>query len=118
MVGFENYMAQMIIKPRKYVLCKNHVATSKVKFTGRTYSLCISLNETYLCPAYNFVVRPASGMGRYKDLVSHPFVWSHEGAIILKALGGGISVLWTHFFSSYENGVLCDLIRIVLMRQI
>ena len=25
---------------------------------------------------------------------------SHKGAILVKALGGGISVLWTHFFSS------------------
>ena len=35
------------------------------------------------------------------DLVFHPFVWSHQGAILLKALGGDISVLWTHFFSSF-----------------
>ena len=62
--------------------------------------LCIGLNETYLCPAYNFVVVPASGMVRYKDLVFHPFVRAHQGAILLKALRGGISVLWTHFFSS------------------
>ena len=73
---------------------------SKVKFTVRTYSLCIDLNETYSCPAHNFVVGPASGMVRYKDLVFHPFVRSHQGAILLKALSGGISVLWTHFFSS------------------
>ena len=59
---FENYLAQMIIKTRQYVLCKNHVAMSKVKFTVRTYSLCIGLNETYLCPAHNFVVGHASGM--------------------------------------------------------
>ena len=65
-----------------------------------TYSLCIGLNETYSCPAHNFVVGPALGMVRYKDLVFHPFVRSHQGAILLKALGGGISVLWTHFFSS------------------
>ena len=25
---------------------------------------------------------------------------SHKGAILVKALGGGICVLWTHFFSS------------------
>ena len=100
MVGFENYLAQIIIKPRQCVLCKNHVATSKVSFTVRTYSLCIGLNETYLCPAHNFVVGPASGMMRYKDLVFHTIVRSHQGAISLSALGGGISVLWTHFFSS------------------
>ena len=74
--------------------------TSKVKFTVRTYSLCTGLNETYSCPAHNFVVGPDSGMVRYKVLVFHPFVRSHQGAILLKALGGGISVLWTHFFSS------------------
>ena len=89
MVGFENYLAQMIIKPRQCVLCKNHVAMSKVKFTVHTYSLCIGLNETYSCAAHNFVVGPASGMVQYKDLVFHPFVRSHQGAILLKALGGG-----------------------------
>ena len=78
----------MIIQPRQCVLCKNHVATSNVKFTVRTYSVCIGLNETYLCPAHNFVVGPTSGMVGYKDLVFHPFVWSHQGAILLKALGG------------------------------
>ena len=83
MVGFENYLAQMIIKIRHCVLCKNHVATSKVKFTVRTYSLCIGLNETYLCPAHNFVVGPVLGMMRYKDLVFHPFVRSHQSAILL-----------------------------------
>ena len=98
MVVFENYLAQMIIKTRQCVLCKNHVAMSKVKFTICTYSLCIGLKETYSCPAHNFVVGPASGMVQY--LVFHPFVWSHQGAVLLKALGGGISVLWTHFFSS------------------
>ena len=71
MEGFENYLAQMIIKTRHCALYKNHVATSKVKFTVRTYSLCIGLNETYSCPAHNFVVGPASGMVRYKDMVFH-----------------------------------------------
>ena len=47
---------------------------SKVKFTVCTYSLCICINETYLYPAHNFVVGPASGIMRYKDLVFHPFV--------------------------------------------
>ena len=87
-------MEQMIIKPRQCVLGKNHVAMSKVKFTFRTYSLRIGLNETYSCPAHNIVVGPASGMVRCKDLVFHPFVQSHQGVISLKALGGGISVLW------------------------
>ena len=100
MVGIENYLAQIIIKTRQCILCKNHVATSKVEFTVRTYSLCIGLNETYLCFAHNFVVGPALGMVQYRDMVFHPFVRSHQGAILLKALGGGISVLWTHFFSS------------------
>ena len=100
LVGFENYLAQMIIETRQCVLCKNHVATSKIKFTVCTYSLCIGVNETYSCPAHNFVVRPASGKVRYRDLVFHQIIRSHEGAILLKALGGGISVLWTHSFSS------------------
>ena len=77
----------MIIKPKRCILCKNHVARSKVKVTVRTYSLCIGLNETYSCPAHSFVVGPGSGMVRYKDLVFH----SHQGSILLKALGGGIS---------------------------
>ena len=96
----------MIIKPRQCGLCKNHIATSKVKFTVRTYSLCIGLNETYLCPPHNFVVWPASGMVRYKDLVFHPFVRSHQGAVLLKALRGGIIVLWTHLncTDSYKYG--------------
>ena len=90
----------MIAKRRQCVLCKNHVAMSKVKFTVRTYSLCAGLNETYSCLAHNFVVGPASGMVRYKDLVFHSFIRSHHCAILLEALGGGISVLWTHFFSN------------------
>ena len=102
MVGFENYLAQMTIKPRQYVLCKNHVTMSKVKFTVCTYILCIGLNETYSCRAHNFVVGPASGIVQYKDLVFHAFVQSHQGATLPKALGGGISVLWTLFFSSYS----------------
>ena len=95
-----------IIKPRQHVLCKNHVATSKVKFTVHTYSLCIGLNETYSCLAHNFVVGPASGMVWYKDLVFHLFWLSHQGTMLLKALGGGISVLWTHFFSSFNRSLL------------
>ena len=37
MLWFENYLAQMIIKTRQCVLCKN-VSTSKVKFTVCTYT--------------------------------------------------------------------------------
>ena len=91
----------MIIKTRHCVLCKRHVTTSKVKFTVRTYSLCIGLNEAYSFSAHNFVVGPTSGMVRYKDLVFHPFVRSNQGAILLKTLGGGICVLWTHSFLVY-----------------
>ena len=105
-MGFENYLAQMIIKARHCVLCKNHVATSEVKFTVRTYSLCIGLIETYLCLAHNFVVGPALGIVRYKDLVFHPFVRSHQGTVLLKALSGGISVRWTHFFSSFNKIII------------
>ena len=59
MVGLEDYLAQMIVKTRQYVLCKNHVATSKIKFKVRTYSLCIGLHETYSYLTHNFVVGPA-----------------------------------------------------------
>ena len=31
---------------------------------------------------------------------------SDQGTILLKALGSGISILWTHFFSSTKNIVL------------
>ena len=40
MVGFEKYLAQMIIRTRR-VACKNHVARSKVKVTVGTLILCI-----------------------------------------------------------------------------
>ena len=106
----------MIIRTRHCVLCKNHVATSKVKFTVRTYSSCIGLDRTYSCPACNLVVGPASGIARYKDLVFHPFIRSHQGAILLKALGGGISVLWTHFFSSLFLFAIIVLCRIGFTR--
>ena len=89
MMGLEKYLAQMIIKTRQCVLCKNHVAMSEVKFTVRTYSLCICLNETYSCPAHNLVVGPAPGMVQYMHLVFHPFIRSHQGTISLQALGGG-----------------------------
>ena len=36
-----------------------------------------------------------------EDLVFHLFVQSHQGAILFKALGGGISVPWAHFFSIF-----------------
>ena len=73
------------------------------KFTNRTYSLCLGLNETYSCPAHDFVVGPASGMVQYRDLVFHPFARSHQGIILPKAPGGDTNVLWTNFFSSLIN---------------
>ena len=51
MVGFENYLAEMIVRTRQYVACKNHVARSKVKATAGTLSLCIP----ELCPIHNFI---------------------------------------------------------------
>ena len=77
MVGLENYLVQMIMKRRQHVLCKNEVVTSKIKFTVRAYTLCIGLNESYLCWAHYFVVGPASEMMQYRDLVFHLFVRSH-----------------------------------------
>ena len=111
MVGFENYLAQMIIKTRQCVMCKNHVATSKVKFTVGTYSLCIGLNETYSYLIHNFVVGPAPGMVRYNDLVFHLFIRSHQGAFLLEALCGGISVLWTYFFSVFFCCLFLPILR-------
>ena len=98
--------AQVITKPRQCVLCKNHAAMSKVKFTVRTYSLWIGLNETYSCLAHNFVAGPASRIVRYKDLVFHPLVRSHQGDILLKALGRGISFVWTDSFSYSGYGLV------------
>ena len=102
MVGSENYLAQMTIKTRHYVLCMNHVATSKVKFTVRTYSLYIGLDGTYSCAAHNFVVGPASGMMRYKDPVfpSVCMVPSPSRRYLTQGIRQGHSVVWTHFFSS------------------
>ena len=51
MVGFENYLAEMIIKTRQCVLCKNGVARPKVKVTVGTLSLCILES----CPTHNFI---------------------------------------------------------------
>ena len=36
MVGFIKYLAQIIIKTRQFVACKNHIARSKVKVTVGT----------------------------------------------------------------------------------
>ena len=104
-MGLENYLAQMIIKtmyPVQEPLCYDK---------GKVHSLhlhltYIDLNETYSCPAHNFVVGPAPGMVRYRDLVFHTCVRSHQGAFLLKALGGDISVLWIHFFSSLIYNIM------------
>ena len=81
----------MIIMTRRCVVCKNDVARSKVKVTVHAYGLCVGLNENSSCPAHNFVVGPASGMVRCRDLVFHSFVRSHQGAILFNTLDGGIS---------------------------
>ena len=51
MMGFKNYLAEMIIMTRQCVACKNHVARSKVKVITGTLSLCIP----ELCPTHNFI---------------------------------------------------------------
>ena len=51
MMGFENYLAEMIIMTRQCVACKNYVAMSKVKVTAGTLSLCIPES----CPTHNFI---------------------------------------------------------------
>ena len=50
-VGFENYMAEMIIVTRRCVVYKNHVPRSKVKVSADTSSLGIS----ELCPTHCFI---------------------------------------------------------------
>ena len=54
-VGFKNYMAEMIIMTRRCVTCKNHVPRSKVKVTAET----LSLGSPESCPTHNFI--PKSG---------------------------------------------------------
>ena len=68
--------------------CPVHEPSCYVKDQVHSSHLRIGLNESYSCPAHNFVVGPASGMVQYRDLVFHPFVRSHQDAILLKALGG------------------------------
>ena len=52
LVGFENYLAEMIITTRQCVVYKNHVARSKVKVTVHTHSLYIGIS----CSAHNFIL--------------------------------------------------------------
>ena len=72
MVGFENYLAQMIIKS----MCPEQEPYCYVK--GQVHSphlnLYIGFNETNLCRAHNFVVVPTAGMVQCRDPVFHPFV--------------------------------------------
>ena len=49
-VGFENYLAEMIMS-RRYVACKTYVPRSKVKVTADTLSLGIPKS----CPTQNFI---------------------------------------------------------------
>ena len=48
LVGFENYLAEMIIMTRQCVVCKNHVARSKVKVTVHTQPGRIAQSVGYL----------------------------------------------------------------------
>ena len=49
-VGFEDYLSEMIIVTRWYVACKNHVPRSKVKVMADTLSLGIpELYPTHSC---------------------------------------------------------------------
>ena len=50
-VGFENYLAEMIILTRRCVAYKNHVPRSKIKVTADTLSLGIPES----CPTHNFI---------------------------------------------------------------
>ena len=52
MVGFKNHLAQMIIKTRQCVACKNHVTRLKVKVTVGTLSFCILES----CPTHKFIM--------------------------------------------------------------
>ena len=51
-VGFKNYLAQMITGTRWCVACKNHDARSDVKVTVGTLSFCILKS----CPTHNFIM--------------------------------------------------------------
>ena len=90
MVGFENYLAQMITKIKQYVLCKNRVTTSKVKFT-------ITLTVCEKASVKRVRVRLITLLSRLPQAwcvkgIQFPSVLpSHPGAILLKALGGGNS---------------------------
>ena len=48
MVGFKNYLVQMLITTRQYVTCKNQVAITKVNVTVGTLNLRI----LELCPTH------------------------------------------------------------------
>ena len=67
MVGFENYLAQMISKIKQCVPCMNHVTRSKVKVTVHIYSLCRGI----LCSAHNFIqlggIRKLFSTNDYQD---------------------------------------------------
>ena len=108
MVGFENYLAQIITKTSQFVLCKYHVVTSKVKFTVCTNSLCIGFSEICLCPAHNFVAAPVSGMTRYRDPVSHPFVRPIK-VLSYSRYYAGASVSYGHISFLVFKSVICFL---------
>ena len=68
---------------------------SKVKFTVRTYCLCIGFSKTCSCLAHNFVVASASGMVQYRDPVSRPFV-RHIKALSYSRNMAGASMFYGH----------------------
>ena len=60
-MGFENYLAKMIITTRPCVVCKNYVARSKDRVTVHTYSLFIRIS----CSVHNFIRH--GGIGKVFD---------------------------------------------------
>ena len=52
MVGFKNYLAQMINKIRRCVARKNYVTRSRFKVTVGTQSFCVLKS----CPTHNFIM--------------------------------------------------------------
>ena len=82
MVGFENYMAEMIITTKQCVECKNHVARSKVKVTV-ALKICALQNsvrpllltlyymvgfENYFAQQYNVSYAITTGVPKNVDL--------------------------------------------------
>ena len=70
------------------------------KSWGGVPKSCPRIPTQYTTPAHNFVVGPVSGVVRYKNLVFPSVCMVPLRRYLTQGTSGGISVLWTHFFSS------------------